>query len=69
MTIEGVIFYLLLLDSASANCVSLWGQKWYFRHFRIISRWFPPAQGWVVYYLVLVLWIGSLVYRAGGLGF
>lgn len=65
MSIEAIIFYLLVIDSVSANLVALFGQKWYARHFRIFSRWFPPAEGWALYYLILVLWIGSLLLRLG----
>jgi hypothetical protein len=41
------------------------GSEWYVRHFRTLSRWFPPAEGWVLNYLALILWVGSLLYRAG----
>ncbi len=67
MSIEAIIFYLLLLDSIGCNLVVLFGEEWYTKHFRIISRFFPPAKGWALYYLILVLWIGSLLYRAGAL--
>lgn len=65
MIIESIIFYLLLIDSIGANLVVWFGEAWYTKHFRIISRWFPPAPGWALYYLILMLWIGSLLYRAG----
>ncbi len=65
MSIEAIIFYLLLIDSISCNLIVLFGEKWYVKHFRIVSRLFPPAKGWAAYYLVLVLWIGTLIYRAG----
>ncbi len=68
MNIEAIIFYLLLIDSVSCNLMVLFGSNWYIKHFRIFSRWFPPVEGWALYYLVLVLWIGSLLYRMGGLG-
>lgn len=65
MTVEGIIFYLLLIDSVSCNLLTIFGKDWYSKHFRIISRLFPAAEGWAFYYLILVLWIGSLLYRAG----
>jgi hypothetical protein len=65
MSIEAIVFYILLIDAIGANLVVLFGSEWYMRHFRTISRWFPPAEGWALYYLVLVLWVGSLMYRAG----
>ena len=69
MTIEAVVFYLLVLDSVSANLFA-WGgaNRWYIKHFRLVSQFFPLAKGWAFYYLVLVLWIGSLLWRAGALG-
>ncbi len=63
MSIEGIIFYLLLIDSVSANLLVLFGSDWYAKHFRLFSRLFPPAEGWALYYLVLVLWIGALLLR------
>lgn len=69
MTIEGIIFYFLLLDSVSANLFAWCGGRWYTKHFRLISRWFPLTAGWTFAYLILVLWIGTLLYRVGALGF
>ncbi len=63
MSIESIIFYLLVIDSVSYNFIVLFGEKWYIKHFRIFSRWFPPGEGWALYYLILVLWIGTLLYR------
>ena len=60
MIVEIVIFYLLLLDSLTANVVAFFGKRWYVHHFRLFSRWFPITKGWSIYYLVLVLWIGYL---------
>jgi len=69
MTLEAIIFYLLLIDAISCNLLVVFGSDWYAKHLRVFSRWFPPAKGWALYYLVLVLWIGSLLYRFGVLGF
>ena len=68
LSIEAIIFYLLLIDSLSCNFIVLFGKRWYVQHFRIFSRWFPPAEGWALYYLALVLWVGSLLFRMGMLG-
>jgi len=67
MSIEAIIFYLFLIDAISCNLLVLFGSRWYTQHFRVFSRWFPPAKGWALYYLILVLWIGSLLYRQGAL--
>ncbi len=63
MSIKTVIFYLLLADSISCNLMVVFGAKWYIQHFRVFSRWFPPAKGWALYYLILVLWIGFLLFQ------
>jgi hypothetical protein len=65
MSVEVIIFYILLIDALGAHLVVHFGSEWYVQHFRGISRWFPPAEGWALYYLVLILWVGSLLYRAG----
>jgi len=65
MSIEAIIFYLLCVDSIGANLVAMFGQKWYLKHFRLISRIFPPAKGWALYYLILTLLIGWLTMKAG----
>jgi len=65
MNIQEIIFYLLLIDSVGAVLVTLFGAQWYTKHFRLFSRVFPPASGWAVWYLILVLWIGCLLNQAG----
>ena len=69
-SIEVIIFYLLLVDSVGANLVSWGGERsWYRKNFRLISRYFPATKGWTTYYLVLVLWIGVLLYKFEALTF
>jgi len=62
MSLPTIIFALLLIDSISANLVMFFGEQWYTKHFRIVSRYFPPARGWALYYLILVLWIGYITF-------
>jgi hypothetical protein len=64
MHIEIIIYYLILIDSIGCNLIVWLGEKWYTKHFRWLSRFFPPAKGWALYYLILIIWIGSLLYRA-----
>lgn len=64
MKVETIIFYLVLLDATVCNLLAIFGADWYAKHFRVFSRWFPLAEGWAAYYLILVLWVGSLLYRA-----
>jgi hypothetical protein len=58
-----LIFYLLLIDSIAANIIA-WGpgEKWWNKHGAFISRYFPIARGWTAYYLVLVLFIGYIIF-------
>ncbi|HUY05538.1 MAG TPA: hypothetical protein VMV62_02360 [Candidatus Paceibacterota bacterium] len=67
MSIEAIIFYLLVIDSVSCNLLVLFGPDWYAKHFRTFSRWFPPAEGWALYYFILILWIGTLLLRLGAI--
>ncbi|MFC1721242.1 hypothetical protein ACFLY0_01055 [Patescibacteria group bacterium] len=70
LSIYSIIFYLLLIDSVSANVIA-WsgGRAWYAKHFHIIARYLPMAKGWATYYLILVVWIGFILYKFGELQF
>ncbi len=64
---EVIVSYLLILDALGANIVS-WSdgkqpKKWYKKHFRLMSRYFPITKGWTTYYLVLALFIYYLASR------
>lgn len=65
MSFEAIIFYVILIDSSVALLTSFYGEAWYVKHFRAVSRLFPAAKGWTIYYFALVLWIGCLLYRTG----
>ena len=63
--IEVIVFFLLLVDSISGNLIAWTSEgKWYRKNFRIISRYFPATRGWTTYYLILVLWMGLMLYTA-----
>ena len=65
LPIEVIVFWVLLLDALVANFISYFGAKWYIKHFRVLSRFFPMAKGWTAYYLILVLWMGFMLCRSG----
>lgn len=66
VTLEVVVFLALLFDSIGANIASWLGDdKWYKKHFRLISRYFPLTKGWTTWYLIITLWIGVMLFRAG----
>jgi hypothetical protein len=56
-----IIFYLLVIDSLGAVLMSWWGSAWWRRNLGTFSRFFPPARGWSLLYLVLVIVIGYLL--------
>ena len=64
-----IVFLVLLVDSLAAVVTAWLGGRWYSKHFRIMSRYFPMTKGWTAYYLVLVLFIGCLLRYYGGWGF
>ena len=62
ISIEVVVFWILLVDAIGANIVAWPGNSWYKEHFRLFSRWFPATKGWTALYLALVLFIGYLIF-------
>ena len=70
LSLEVIVFLILLIDSIGAN-IFAWsdGERWYKKNFRIFSRYFPITKGWTTYYLILVLWMGVMLYRSGALAF
>ncbi len=64
MKLEIIIFFILLINSVGAMIISFFGDdKWYKKHLGIFAKYFPKAKGWSVYYFLLVLWIGYLVFK------
>lgn len=61
---ETIIFYILLLDSLFANIVAWFGPI-KIRDVKIFSRYFPLTKGWTSYYLILVIFIGWILYKYG----
>lgn len=65
-TLEVIVFYILLIDSVTANLIAWTNHnKWYMKAFTPISKYFPLAKGWTTYYLILVIWIGHLMISSG----
>lgn len=61
MVIE-IIFWVLLLDSIIANTISWSGCKEKFDKYIFFRRYFPITRGWTTAYLILVLFIGYLIF-------
>ena len=62
-SIEVIIWYLILLDSLVCNVIAWFDGKRYTKNFPGMSKLFPVTKAFAVYYLILVLWIGSALYR------
>jgi len=60
-----IVVALLLLDSITIVAISFFGRRWYLETFAPLTRWFPPAKGWSLYYLVLAIFIAWLVFAVG----
>ena len=64
LEIEGIIWYLFLIDSISAVITSFFFAKWYKKNMnKGFVKHFPVTKGWTLFYLILVLWIGSALQR------
>jgi hypothetical protein len=65
MVIEGIIWYLVLLDSLGANIAAWFFPKWAKKNFKWVFKHLPLTKGWAATYLVLVLWVGYSLSRLG----
>lgn len=66
ISIEAIVFYIVLLDAATAFLIAWSGRgKDMNVKLGVVGRFFPITRGWTTYYLILVLWIGSLMLRHG----
>lgn len=57
-----IVFWLLLLDSLIAVLITFFGNREYFNKMFFFKRYFPLTKGWTSFYLILVLFIGYIVY-------
>ncbi len=65
MALESIIWYLFLIDSLGAVILSFCCAGWYKKNYKGIYKHFPATKGWCLAYFVLVLWVGSALYRLG----
>ncbi len=66
LSVIHIVAALLLLDSIAFMLISFFGRRWYLDTFAPITRWFPPAKGWALYYFALTLFIAWLGWVVGG---
>ncbi|MCR4323566.1 MAG: hypothetical protein NUV37_01185 [Nanoarchaeota archaeon] len=65
MGVEGVIWYLFLIDSLFANAGAWFFPKWYKKKFRGLWKHLPLTRAWACVYLILIIWIGCALFRLG----
>ena len=61
--LEATIWYAILLDCIGANIVAWFCNDWYREKFKTLHKYFPATKGWCFVYLILVLWVGCVLYR------
>jgi hypothetical protein len=65
MTILQIIFWVLLVDSLLALYMSWSGKQessWYWSKMEFLKKHMPLTKGWTSWYVILVLFIGYIVY-------
>lgn len=66
MTWITIVYTVFVLDALIANYLAWTGkQHWWQEHFAPIARHFPLARGWTLYYLILVLLAGIILWHDG----
>lgn len=59
-----IIFFLLLIDSLGVNFLTWFGSRGrYYKYLPVFSKHFPLSKGWAIYYLILVLFIGLILFK------
>jgi len=57
-----IIFWVLLVDSLIAVYIAWLGDKDYWNRMKFFKRFMPLTKGWTVWYFILVLFIGYIIY-------
>jgi len=65
LTLEGIVWLVLLIDSVGAVLTAYFFRKQYKSKFKGIANHFPATKGWTLFYLALMIWIGTIMYRSG----
>jgi hypothetical protein len=60
---EGIIWYLILLDAVIYNILCWTQGKWHDKATHWVSKYFPMKKVVGVWYLIMVLWLGSALLR------
>jgi len=63
--LEAILWYALAADCSFAFTVTWFLKDWYDSAVPGIAKHFPATKAWSIVYLVLTLWLGSALLRAG----
>lgn len=70
LSIEAIIYYLIVLDALIANIVAWTGVGGRIVHSsKVFSKYLPITKGWTTLYIVLVIWLGCALSRLEVIGF
>lgn len=64
MELLQIIFWLLLADSLIAGYIAWCGNKEYWNKMKFFKKYCPLTKGWTAWYIILVLFIGYIIYLA-----
>ncbi len=61
--VEGILWYLFLLDCIIYNVMVWTKDKWHNKFTHWVSEHFPLDKFFGIYYLFLIIWLGFALYR------
>ncbi len=67
--LEGLLWYLFLLDSIIYNIMVWTENKIHRQTSHWLTEWFPLNKFFGLFYLILLFWLGFTLYRMRLLGF
>jgi len=65
VNLEAIIWWLFLIDSICANIMAFLYPDFSKKKFKKFFKLFPITKAWTLFYLALVLWVGSALCRMG----
>jgi hypothetical protein len=65
VSVEGIIWYLVLIDAVGANIAAWCCAKWVKKNYKGFWKHLPVTKAWAAIYLVLVFWVGYGLNRLG----
>ncbi|MAL86664.1 MAG: hypothetical protein CMI23_09970 [Opitutae bacterium] len=60
---EAILWYAVALDAIGVCVLTFLYLNWYEENLPSIHKLFPLSKGWALAYLIIVLWLGSVLLR------